>query len=115
MSEPPKSFMRQFAHTRGRVRSDGVEFPLDTLVKCTPLGEASASRLALVQRSVIEATRSPISVAEVAARVGVHLGVARVIVGDLQADGLVAMSDQTSSDGPDLRTLEQLLADLDAI
>ena len=59
---------------------------------------------------------TPISIAEVAAKLQVHLGIARVLVSDMADQGLLALStadfDET---GPDLRTLERLLDDLQAI
>lgn len=107
--------MRQYAHTQGRVRSEGVNYPLETLVVGTTRGWELAARLAQTQRSLLEVVRTPISLAEVAARIGVHLGVARVLVGDLDAAGLVALSAPTGSDLPDVKTLEQLLADLNSL
>ena len=110
----PMSFMRQFAHTQGRVRAGGVDFPLDVLVRTTSVGSAAAGTLARVRRLVIEAAQAPISVAEAAARAHVHLGVARVLVADMVADGLLVMSEATTAEGPDLVTLQRLLSDLNS-
>lgn len=107
--------MRQYAHTQGRVRSDGVNYALETLVVVTVRGREVAARLAQTQRMLLEVVNTPVSLAEVAARIGVHLGVARVLVGDLDATGLVAISAPTGSELPDVKTLEQLLADLNSL
>jgi hypothetical protein len=53
--------------------------------------------------------QEPRSVAELAARVGVPLGVARVLVGDLAAAGAVAVH---RADGPDLDLMRRVLSGL---
>jgi hypothetical protein len=111
-------FVRQFALTQGRARSLGEDLPLEAVVTVT---EACAHRLAadpprLEQARIAELAVSPLSVAEVAAHLRVHLGVARVLVSDMAAAGLVALSTADfDDDGPDLRTLERLLDDLEAL
>ena len=121
MSDPPPSgasaprFVRQFAVTQGRARSHGETLALDTLVKVTALGTRVLNREAAERLAVLQITSSPMSIAEVSARIGVHLGIARVIVSDLAADGLVAVSESSIGDArPDLQTLERLLNDLQA-
>jgi hypothetical protein len=107
--------VRQFALTQGRARSHGQNLPLDTLVKVTPLGQRVMERETAERLAVLQITTSPMSIAEVSARIGVHLGIARVLVSDLAADGLVAVSETISGDArPDLPTLERLLNDLQA-
>ncbi len=108
-------FVRQFAMTQGRARSHGETLALDTLVKVTALGTRVLNREAAERLAVLRIVSSPMSIAEVSARIGVHLGIARVIVSDLAADGLVAVSESSTGDArPDLQTLERLLNDLQA-
>lgn len=110
----PNRFVRQFALTRGRV-AGARDLPLDALVQATEAGRAAIPRLAPQHRAVIELTSSPISIAEVAARSGLHLGIARVLVGDLAAsDHVMVADDSSNTDGPDLPSLERLLDDLQA-
>ncbi len=107
--------MRQFALTQGRARSHGEDLALDTLVKITPVGERALPREMAERAAILRYVSSPMSIAEISARVGVHLGIARVIVSDLAAAGLVAVSEAVTGDGrPDLPTLERLLNDLQA-
>jgi hypothetical protein len=109
-------FVRQFALTQGRARSVGRDLPLETLVLATPTGRARLAHLAAEQAFVVERCRTPIAIAEIAARLRVHLGVARVIVSDMFAQDLVAISASTlDGEGPDLVTLERLLDDLQAL
>lgn len=58
----------------------------------------------------------PLSVAEISAHLGVHLGIARVLVGDLVASGAVVLTtSESGDDGPNLDTLERLLDDLQSL
>lgn len=107
-----RRFVRQFALTSGRVHSYGVDLPLDTIVARSatpppgpPPSPEAAQILALCAR--------PLSIAEISAHLGVHLGIARVLVSDLVQLGRVAVTTGvTDDDGPDLATLERLLDDL---
>jgi hypothetical protein len=114
---PGRRFVRQFALTQGRTRSlAGKDLPLDTLVQATSVGQANVGMLGAEQALVIERCRTPIAVAEIAAHLHTHLGVARVIVSDMFAQDLVAISTSDfDGDGPDLGTLERLLDDLQAL
>jgi transposase len=101
--------------TQGRARSHGADLALDTLVKITALGQRVLNREMSERLAVLRIAASPMSIAEVSARIGVHLGIARVIVSDLAADGLLAVSEPLTGDArPDLPTLERLLNDLQA-
>ena len=121
MSDTPSSegsaprFVRQFAMTQGRTRSHGENLTLDTLVKITPLGQRVMAREIAERSSILRLVATPLSIAEISARIGVHLGISRVLVSDLAADGLVAVSETATGDArPDLPTLERLLNDLQA-
>ena len=107
-------FVRQFALTQGRVRSSGGDLPLDTLVEATEVGKMAAPSLGPEQKRILGYAESTLSIAEISAHLEVHLGIARVLVGDLVADGYVVVSAQPTSleEGPDLQTLERLLDDL---
>lgn len=113
--KPPSRFLRQYALTQGRVRSVGRDYPLDTLVQASPLAFEPATNLTPENASIAELTRTrPLSIAEIGAHLHVHLGIARVLVSDMVAHELVAVSasDFLDFDGPDLATLERLLDEL---
>jgi Protein of unknown function (DUF742) len=118
-------FVRQYALVGKRARSNAADFPLDTLVKAVA-GEASLAGNALQSRelmglrgehlSLLKLCATPISIAEIGAHLKVHLGVARVLVGDVLERGLIAMSDTTTSNDPlSVDSLERLLDDLKAL
>lgn len=78
--------VRPFVITGGRTRHESVHLRVEALVVATPGADRS---LQFEHARLLDACRSPISVAEVAARVGVPLGVAQILVGDLAEAGLV--------------------------
>jgi hypothetical protein len=109
-----RQFVRPYAVTRGRtrpVRTPGAEqLEIETLVSTTAYGEASLPRLAFESRSIAALCISVQSIAEVAARLGISLGVARVLVGDMAEDNLVAVYRPLGKhDRPDLALLERVL------
>ncbi len=113
----PGRLVRPYAMTGGRTRSSGAEIPLEALVIVTQMGRAQAPTLAWEQRAIAELCDSPMSVAEVSAHLKVPLGVARVLVGDMAAEGLVEMSGASGSEAApnDLNLLERVLNGLRAL
>ena len=114
-SRSPGRLVRPYALTGGRTRSIDHDFPLETLVMTTEAGVARERQLVGEQRAIARLCISAVSVIEVAARIGVPLGVARVLVGDMAADGLVAVHRPRSSDRPDLQLLERVLGGIRAL
>ncbi|HEY4019889.1 MAG TPA: DUF742 domain-containing protein [Pseudonocardiaceae bacterium] len=84
-------FVRPFIVTGGRTRPlhDGLR--IETLVVATTT--AVRAQLHFEQRQIVQWCRTPISLAEVAALIGVPLGVARVLVADLYTDNLVELKE----------------------
>src|ERR1700761_9614831 len=88
-TEDDGAFVRPFIVTGGRTRPlhDGLR--IETLVVATIT--ALSTQLHFEQRQIMQWCRTPISLAEIAALVGVPLGVARVLVADLYTDNLVEL------------------------
>ncbi|MDH6227672.1 DUF742 domain-containing protein [Streptomyces sp. MJP52] len=85
--EEDNSFVRPFIITGGRVEPLRNDLRLETLVVAVrPPGES----LTFERKRVAAVCESPTTVAEVAHRVGVPLGVARVLISDLVAAGHLA-------------------------
>jgi Protein of unknown function (DUF742) len=82
---PAVSAVRPFMLTEGRAYHDDGALPMETQVVATPEALQSSGRLAFERRAIIEACGTPMSLAEVASRLGLHLNVVRVLVGDLRA------------------------------
>jgi hypothetical protein len=102
-----------YAVTGGRTRAAGRDLPIETMVTTTAEGMRALVDLRFERRDVVLLCRRPQSIAEVAARVRVPLGVARVLVSDLTAAGYLAVH-VPSSERPDREILERLLSGLRA-
>jgi hypothetical protein len=101
--------VRPYVYTRGRTRSS-FELSMETLVSAAL--QVAPAGLTGEHHAVLGLCREPRSVAEVAARMGVPLGVARVLVGDLAAAGAVAVHRSAGAAGPDLAMMERVLSGL---
>jgi hypothetical protein len=111
--------IRPYALTGGRTRGE-QDLALETIVRTTPQGRAAHPRLDPAQARIVELCVEPLSVVEISAHVGMTLGVARVIVGDLAAAGLVggnsaAGPGSTPQSRPDIKLLERVLDGLRAL
>ena len=114
----PTRLVPPYAVTGGRARpvlAPG-ELELESLVSTTSRGETSAPMLGLEQQSIVLMCRDVLSIAEISAKLDVPLGVARVLVGDMAAEGLVTLH-RPANPGirPDLALLERVLYGLRAI
>ena len=108
--------VRPYALTGGRTRS-AADLPLEALVRRTPQGSAFAGRQTLERRRILELCGAPLSIAEISAHLGVHLGVARVLVGDMKMEGLldVHRTRLAAGDRPDIKLLERVLDGLQSL
>jgi predicted DNA-binding transcriptional regulator len=84
------SFIRPFFVTGGRTRplQDGLR--IETIVSALPA--ALSAPLRFERRQIVELCQRPLSVAEIAVRLGVPLGVTRVLVADLVTEGYVSFT-----------------------
>ncbi|HYQ64169.1 DUF742 domain-containing protein [Actinophytocola sp.] len=111
------ALVRPYAHTGGRTRSSH-DLALEALVSTS--GQPSLAALDEVltthhRRMIVDMCLQPRSVAEVAALLSVPLGVARVLLGDLAAAGLVVVHPTAGSTGdgaPDLDFMRRVLVGL---
>lgn len=95
-----EALVRPFVITGGRARHATVHLRVESLVVAT--GSPPAGSLQFEHASILDLCRTPVSVAEVAARVSVPLGVAQVLVGDLADAGLVRVHEATPTATPAL-------------
>jgi len=111
--------IRPYALTGGRTRGN-QDLALETIVRTTPQGRAAQPRLLRESAHIVQICAEPLSVAEISAHLKIPLGVARVIVGDLAAEGLVganagANTASTTQNRPDIKLLERVLDGLQAL
>jgi len=83
------SAVRPFLVTAGRVAGGGsvTPLPLETQVVSTVGGVAGMDQLAFERRDIVALCRRPQSLAEVAARLHLHLNVVQVLAEDLASSG----------------------------
>ena len=116
--EPTGALVRPYAVTRGRTRPR-LDIALEALVETTVRGRATASGsgggrehqyIAALCDGRVQ------SLAEIAARLQLPLGVARVLIADMATDGLVAVHEPTilddSDDAMGTELLERVLSGL---
>lgn len=85
---PDDIVIRPFLLTGGRTTPTQAGLRVETLIQA---GSVASGALRFEARRIVELCRRPSSVAEVAAALQVPLGVARVLVSDLIADGSVTL------------------------
>jgi hypothetical protein len=101
--------------TGGRIRSWHADLGLETLVLTSSLGEMS-THLGFERRSIVRLCRDVQSIAEIAVRLQLPLGVTRALVGDLAEEGLVTVHGSAqAADQPDLALLKRVLDGLHRI
>ena len=107
--------VRPYAMTGGRTRPTHAELEIEALVSTTSLGERTPT-LTVEQRAIAALCRDILSIAEISARLGLPLGVTRVLVGDMAEEGTVMVHRPThTGERPDLALLERVLYGLRTI
>ena len=109
--------VRPYALTGGRTRSAN-DLPIETIVKSTLRGLSMASQFTLERKRIVTMCVEPLSIAEISAYMRVPLGVARVLVGDMSAEGLLETNQlpvARMGDRPDIKLLERVLDGLQAL
>ena len=110
-AEEPGSVARPYTITRGRTRPvNNEEIEVEALVWTTPMAASSTNMANVHWRGVADLCQEVMSLAEVAARLGVPIGVARVLIGDMAEAGLVHLQrPRRASNHPDIGLLERVL------
>jgi hypothetical protein len=106
---------RPFLLTSGRARPVDARLEMEAQVLTTETGEAALERYRYEQHDIVVLCRQSMSVAEVAARLGLHLGVARVLVGDLVACGHLSARRPAGGEHRNVAIIERVIRGLQAI
>ncbi|MEU8992971.1 DUF742 domain-containing protein [Streptomyces sp. NPDC048558] len=119
VSEPvgPASAVRPFLVTAGRVvgDADGRSMPVETQVVATTEGLDALDRLAFEEHDIVAVCRLPQSIAEIAARLRLHLNVVRVLAEDLRAAGQLTVHVPDSGVIHDASVLRRVIDGLRAV
>jgi Protein of unknown function (DUF742) len=101
--------------TGGRVRPVDESLELEAQVITTEAGRNSLDRLSFETRDIVALCERPYAVAEVAAQLGLHLGVTRVLVGDLVVTGQLSVRRPERNAHRRADIIERVIRGLDAI
>ncbi|MEO3824933.1 DUF742 domain-containing protein [Actinomadura sp. B10D3] len=83
--------VRPYAMTRGRTRPEGAGFELIAVVAATGVPAGDRLRYSPDHARVLRGCARPVPVVDLAADLGLPIGVVRVLLGDLRDEGLVAV------------------------
>jgi hypothetical protein len=104
--------VRPYTVTGGRTQPR-YQLAIEALVTATILEPRDLSVLAPECQAILQFCRDWRSVAEVSAVLRLPLGVARILIADMSADGLVRVHQRDDAEGrPDLNLLERVLSGL---
>lgn len=108
--------LRPFVITSGRVRAERADIALETQVT-TRVGSVDLHAMGLSPelRSIVALCRQTVSVAEISARLGLHLGVAKILVGDLHAADIVDVHQSEKVAQHDTETIARVIRAVSAI
>jgi hypothetical protein len=107
--------LRPFLLTAGRVSGQDASIAIETQVVTTERGRAVVGELGFERRDIVSLCGNPLSVAEIAAELSLHLAVVRVLVGDLSAAGHLSVYLPNSDASTDVDTLLRVIRGLRAI
>jgi Protein of unknown function (DUF742) len=111
--------LRPFVLTSGRVAAADPEIGLETQVTARPAGPPGPSvplaSLAPELRAIVALCAEPMSVAEISARLRLHLGVTRILVGDLRSAGHLDVHTLDVADRHNPETIMRVIRGLRAI
>ncbi|MER6144103.1 DUF742 domain-containing protein [Streptomyces sparsogenes] len=109
--------IRPFLLTAGRVSGSGAapSLPVESQIVATSTGLAALDKLTFEHRDLVAACRRPQSVAELAARLRLHLNVVRVLAGDLCAAGHLAVHLPNARATQDISVLRRVIDGLRAV
>jgi hypothetical protein len=116
LGEPPvdesATTLRPFVITSGR--TDGADPDIGMETQVTVNHAAMPMRLSPEMRAIVALCGEPLSVAEISARLRLHLGVTRILVGDLRAAGQLDVH-VLDNETPDPETIMRVIRGLRAI
>jgi hypothetical protein len=109
------SLLRPYLLTSGRAQPVDETLEVEAQVMTSQLGAAASQNLTFERRDIVDLCHNTMSVAEVAAMLGLHIGVARVLVADLAELGYVIVRRPAARPTQDIDIIERVIRGLEAI
>jgi hypothetical protein len=113
--DPYVSLVRPYLLTSGRAQPIDESLEIESQVVATPHGAVTTDELAFERRDIVTLCREPKSVAEVASILGLHIGVARILVADLAQLGYVDVTRPVAQPSSDVGLIERVIRGLESI
>jgi hypothetical protein len=107
--------VRPYVLTQGRTKAPDATYALEAQVRARITLSQVDRTTTPEARRIVELCQTPLSIAEIAARMMIPVGVARVLVGDLVAAGVVAVDVEAPDVANDVALLERLLDGIRAL
>jgi uncharacterized protein DUF742 len=107
--------IRPYILTGGRTRPAAPTLAVETMLEASENGWDWSAELPLEQRLVVELCTQPLSVAEVAARLTMPLGVVRVLVAEMVDTDMLHVFGPAPDLAADVALLQRLIARVKAI
>jgi hypothetical protein len=107
--------LRPYLLTGGRARPTAETLEIEAQVVTTETGFLAISTLTFEQRDILRLCQTPLAIAEVAAQLKLHLGVVRVLAGDLLELGHLAVRRPAFEPHRNRNILERVIRGLEAI
>ena len=104
-----------YLQTGGRSRPVDADLAVEAQVITTEAGKTGLARLQFEPHDIVALCEEPHAVAEVAVRLGMHLGVARVLVGDLVATGHLTVRRPELDPARRVEIIERVIRGLDRL
>jgi hypothetical protein len=107
----PRQLVRPYTRTGGRTHVE-YRLELETLLSTPPGRDRDIATLRDDYQTICDMCRTPQSVAEIAARLSLPLGAARVLIADVVDAGLVFAHETAAETGPTMDLLSRVAAGL---
>ncbi len=107
--------LRPYLLTSGRAEPVDHTLEIEAQVVTSELGVTAYHRLSFERRDIVALCSTTMSVAEVAAKLKLHIGVARVLVADLAALGYLIVQRPSFPFSQDPNLIERVIRGLEAI
>lgn len=111
----PEADVRAYAITRGRSASS-VALDFETMLSATPSGIGVVEQLRFERASIVDAVLDePASVVELSARLGLPLGVVRVVAADMVGESLLEAHRPVGNVADDVDLIRRLIEGIRAL
>ena len=107
-TDPLEAGVRPFLVTSGRT-AGASDLPIEAQVVVTAVGRGARASLTFEYRDIVSLCDEPLALAEIAAKLSLHLGVIRVLIGDLRHQGMVTTFEPTGDVSDDVETIMRVI------